>query len=142
MKKSLLLTAFFLPMVFAVCAQSTDEKEILQILREQTLEWNKGDLDNFMKGYWNNDSLMFVGKSGVTYGYQNTLNHYKETYNTADKMGKLAFDILQVKKLSDEYYMVLGKWSLKRNAGDVAGHYTLIFHKINGKWMIVSDHSS
>jgi hypothetical protein len=105
-------------------AQNKDQNEILNILREQSEAWNKGDLDAFMKGYWNNDSLMFVGKSGVTYGYKNTLNNYKKGYPNADKMGKLFFDILQVKKLSDEYYFVLGKWFLKRNAGDVGGHYT------------------
>ena len=142
MKQAFGLTVIFVVMFFSIKAQSPDEKEILQILHDQTREWNKGDLDNFMKGYWNNDSLMFVGSSGVTYGYQNTLSHYKETYNSADKMGKLLFDILKVKRLSNEYYLVLGKWSLKRNAGDASGHYTLIFRKITGKWKIVSDHSS
>ncbi len=131
-----------IPMVLSAFTQDADQKEILKILNDQTVFWNKGDIDNFMKGYWNNDSLMFVGKSSVTYGYQNTLTHYKETYSDADKMGKLFFEILKVKKLSNEYYFVLGKWFLKRNAGDVGGHYTLLFRKIKGKWMIVSDHSS
>ena len=136
---------FFLIMMMQVTystfSQDADQKAILKILTDQTVYWNKGDLDNFMKGYWNNDSLMFVGKS-ITYGYQNTLKHYKETYSDADKMGKLFFDILKVKKLSGEYYFVLGKWFLKRKAGDIGGHYTLLFRKINGKWMIISDHSS
>lgn len=123
-------------------AQSKDQKEIFTILDEQTKAWNKGDLDAFVKGYWKNDSLMFIGKSGVTYGYQNTLNNYKKSYASPEKMGKLTFDILQVKKISDEYYFVLGKWFLKRAAGDVGGHYTLMFRKIDGKWRIVSDHSS
>ncbi len=140
MKKVFLLFQVIL-ITSAALSQDADQREILKILNDQTMYWNKGDLDNFMKGYWNSDSLMFVGKS-VTYGYQNTLNHYKETYNTADKMGKLFFEILKVKKLSNEYYFVLGKWFLKRNAGDVGGHYTLMFRKIKGKWMIVSDHSS
>ncbi len=129
-------------MVLSAFTQDADQKEILKILNDQTVYWNKGDIDNFMKGYWNNDSLMFVGKSSVTYGFQNTLTHYKETYSDAEKMGKLFFEILKVKKLSNEYYFVLGKWFLKRNAGDVGGHYTLLFRKIKGKWMIVSDHSS
>ncbi len=131
-----------IPMVLSAFTQDADQKEILKILNDQTVYWNKGDIDNFMKGYWNNDSLMFVGKSSVTYGFQNTLTHYKETYSDAEKMGKLFFEILKVKKLSNEYYFVLGKWFLKRNAGDVGGHYTLLFRKIKGKWMIVSDHSS
>ena len=123
-------------------AQSTDENEIGIILNEQTIAWNKGDLDRFMKGYWNNDSLMFIGKDGITYGYQNTLDRYKKSYTDQEKRGKLNFEILKVKKLSNEYYFVLGKWFLKRIAGDTGGHYTLLFRKIRGRWLIVSDHSS
>ena len=123
-------------------AQSSDQKAILQILHEQTLAWNRGDLEAFMKGYWNNDSLQFVGKNGVTYGYANTLNNYKKNYNSPDLMGQLHFNILQVKQLSAEYCFVLGQWFLKRKAGDVGGHYTLLFRKIKGSWCIVSDHSS
>jgi len=142
MRKFYFLALLILPLCSVVKAQDRDQKEILEILNDQTISWNKGDLNSFMKDYWNNDSLMFVGKGGVTYGYQNTLTHYKETYNNADKMGKLFFDILKVKKLSGDYYFVLGKWFLKRNSGDVGGHYTLLFRKINGKWLIVCDHSS
>jgi len=141
MKRCFLLI-LMMQVVFAAFSQDADQIEILKILNDQTVYWNKGDIDNFMKGYWNNDSLMFVGKSSVTYGFQNTLAHYKETYSDADKMGKLFFEVLNVKKLSNEYYFVLGKWFLKRNAGDVGGHYTLLVRKIKGKWMIVSDHSS
>ena len=119
-----------------------DEKEIKDLLNRQTLSWNKGNLDEFMSGYWKNDSLMFIGKSGVTYGYGNTLSNYKTNYGDSAKMGKLFFEILKLKKLSAEYYWVLGKWFLKRSVGDVGGHYTLLFRKINGKWMIVADHSS
>ena len=142
MKKFSFFTLLMISMAVTVFAQDQDQQEILKILTDQTVSWNKGDHEGFMKGYWNNDSLMFVGKTGITYGYQNTLNHYKETYSNADKMGKLFFDILKVKKLSNEYFFVLGKWFLKRNSGDLSGHYTLLFRKINGKWLIVCDHSS
>jgi hypothetical protein len=57
-------------------------------------------------------------------------------------MGKLSFDILEVKRLSPGYYFVVGKWFLKRSVGDIGGMYTLLFRKINGKWVIVVDHSS
>ena len=74
--------------------QSADEKAIRKILYEQTLAWNRGDIDEFMKGYWNNDSLMFIGRSGVTYGYQNTLMNYKKNYRNADEMGTLLFNLV------------------------------------------------
>jgi hypothetical protein len=57
-------------------------------------------------------------------------------------MGQLKFDILHLKRLGKKHYFVVGKWYLKRSVGDVGGHYTLIFQKIKGKWVIVSDHSS
>ena len=68
-------------------AQSADEQTIRKVLGDQTIAWNNGNIEEFMKGYWNNDSLMFIGKSGVTYGYQNTLMNYKKNYNGADAMG-------------------------------------------------------
>ena len=137
-----ILTALLCFCFLQLAAQNNDEKAIIDLLNSQAEQWNKGNVDEFMKGYWNNDSLMFIGKAGVTYGYNNTLNNYKKNYANADEMGKLTFEFLNVKKISSEYYWVLGKWFLKRTVGDVGGHYTLLFRKINGKWLIVADHSS
>ena len=124
-------------------AQTKDEQNILSILDAQTKYWNAGDLENFMKGYWKSDSLMFIGKSGVTYGYNNTLQNYKKGYPTRDAMGILKFNILKVEKISADAFFVVGKWHLTREkAGDVGGHYTLLFRKIKGEWVIVADHSS
>ena len=125
-----------------VIGQSKDEIQIRKILNTQTQSWNRGDVKAFMKGYWENDSLMFIGKSGVTYGYKNTLENYKKNYPDTAAMGKLTFTLIQVKRLSPEYYHVTGKWHLKRTIGDIGGHYTLLFRKIKGQWVIISDHSS
>src|SRR5688500_3669788 len=81
------ITALFCFISIAVVAPSKptrrsggDEAAILKVLDKQKAAWNRGDIDGFMKGYWENDSLMFVGKSGVTYGWTNTLNNYKKGY--------------------------------------------------------------
>jgi uncharacterized protein (TIGR02246 family) len=118
------------------------ETAIRQLMADQAAAWNKGDVDEFMKGYWNNDSLMFIGHSGITYGYQQTLDHYKKDYSNADQMGQLFFTLLKVKPLSPDYYFVIGKWLLKRKTGDIGGIYTLLFRKIDGQWRIVCDHTS
>lgn len=140
MRKLLLL--FFLFSTNQLFSQSKDELAIRQLLDKQNAAWNRGDLDSFMKGYWENDSLMFIGKTGVTYGWSNTLKNYKKGYPDTAAMGKLTFTLIQVKKLSKEYYHVTGKWFLKRSIGDIGGHYTLLFRKINNHWVIISDHSS
>jgi ketosteroid isomerase-like protein len=140
--KKLIIFLLFMNSVFILNAQTPAEKEILSILEGQTKSWNSGNLDEFMKGYWNNDSLIFVGKKSVTYGFQNALNNYKNGYPDSAAMGRLSFNILEVKKLSPKYYFVVGRWLLNRTAGDLQGHFTLVFRKIKGKWQIVSDHSS
>lgn len=123
-------------------AQQKGEVQIREILSHQTESWNSGDIEGFMNGYWNNDSLIFIGKSGVTYGWHNTLNNYKKGYPDTASIGKLTFTLIQLKKLSKKYFHVTGKWFLKRSVGDIGGHFTLLFRKINGRWFIISDHSS
>ena len=125
-----------------VFAQSSNEKKIIALLDKQSAAWNKGDIDGFMEGYWKNDSLQFIGKSGITYGWNNTLSNYKKGYPSAAAMGQLQFTIINVKRLSSHWYQVVGKWHLKRTIGDVGGHFTLLLRKIKGNWVIVADHSS
>lgn len=122
--------------------QKTEEAQIRELLETQTKEWNKGNIEGFMQTYWKSDSLMFIGKNGIKWGWQETLNNYKKGYPDTTAMGKLSFDILVVKKLSQEYYYVVGKWMLKRSIGDLSGHYNLLLRKIAGTWVIVADHSS
>ncbi len=123
-------------------AQSKDEQAIRSILAGQTKFWNKGNIEAFMQGYWKNDSLLFVGKTGPKYGFKNTLENYRKSYPDTVIMGKLSFDIQKLKQLSPDYYFVLGKFMLKRSIGDASGYFTLLFRKIHNQWVIVADHSS
>ena len=123
-------------------AQSADEKSIREILSDQTEAWNKGNLENFMAGYWKSDSLLFIGKSGVNNGWQKTLENYQKGYPDTTAMGKLNFELLELRQISPDYFFVVGKWHLQRSIGNIGGHFSLLFNKINGKWKIVADHSS
>jgi ketosteroid isomerase-like protein len=142
MNRILLAGLFTVLSCMAVSAQTEPEKAIQKVMADQAEAWNRGSVDDFMKGYWNDDSLVFVGQSGLTYGYQQTLANYKKHYDTPEKMGKLFFTLLSIKQVSPDYCFVLGKWLLKRPVGDVGGTYSLLFHKIGGHWLIVVDHTS
>jgi ketosteroid isomerase-like protein len=141
MNKLILLVSLFISTVSF--AQTPAEKEILCILDTQTQSWNAGDIPSFMKGYWVSDSLMFIGKNGITYGYAQTLANYLKNYPSVEDMGKLNFDIKKTTLLSSEACFVIGKWHLKRGQkGDLSGHFTLLFRRLDGQWVIVADHSS
>ncbi len=106
--------------------------------------WNNGNIDGFMKSYWQSDSLIFIGKSGINYGWDKTITNYKKTYRTKQEMGTLKFENIICKPLNNSSHMVTGKWSLKRHdsIGNISGYYTLFWiKKING-WKIIYDHSS
>jgi hypothetical protein len=142
------LLAFTLPSLAQKNTQTTtptyhkNEIAIRALLAAQTKAWNEGDLVGFMEGYLPSDSLLFVGKSGPTYGFNNTLNNYKKGYPDTASMGKLTFTLLAVTPIEKKHYRVLGKWELKRSKGDVSGYFTLLFQKIKGKWFVIQDHSS
>lgn len=140
--KMAIIITLFMSYTNIVSAQYSPEQKIRSILNTQTQSWNEGDIENFMKGYWENDSLIFIGKNGTTYGWESTLKNYKKSYPDTVSMGKLSFDIIKVEKLSKRSYNVVGRWFLKRSIGNIQGAFTLLFKKINGSWVIVQDHSS
>ena len=123
-------------------AQSADEKAVREVMNKQITAWNNADIEGFMQTYRKNDSLMFVGSKGITYGWDSTLAHYKRIYPDKAAMGKLSFELKELKPLSDIYYFVIGKFLLERVSGNLRGYFTLLFKKINGEWYIVCDHTS
>lgn len=140
--KQLLALIFCLLISDTLFAQSRNESKIRAILKAQEASWNKADLRAFMKGYWESDSMLFMGKKGPTYGYTATLNNYLKSYPDTAHTGHFTSTIVSVKKLSRKYYIVVGQWHLKRSAGDVGGYYSLLFRRIKGEWLIVMDHTS
>ena len=142
MLNKLIFTTIVVFAVFCSQAQFADEKQIRTSMNEQTEAWNRGDINRFMETYWQNDSLMFIGKHGVTYGWEPTKQNYINGYPDTTAMGKLDFTILEVKRLSVLYFFVVGKWHLTRSAGNLEGHFSLLFKKVKGRWVIVADHSS
>ena len=140
--KKVLLTSLIIVSFFSIFAQSQDETAIKKVMDAQVIAWNDGNINNFMKTYWQNDSLMFIGKSGVTYGWQRTMDNYKKNYPDKAAMGRLSFNLLELKPLSSFYYFVVGQWHLQRSSGSIGGYFTLLFKKINSEWLIIVDHSS
>ena len=131
------------PVVFSQQKLETkDSLAIIDILNKQEKDWNRGDIDEFMKGYLKSKKLVFSGSSGPIYGWKATLDRYKKTYSDKEKMGKLKFEILNVIALSPEVIQLQGKFNLTRSIGDAFGYFTLNWIKVKNRWYIISDHTS
>lgn len=123
-------------------SSSEDRKAILSILASQQKAWNEGDLEKFMIGYLESDSLMFVGSGGIVYGYDNTLERYKRRYSSPELMGKLEFTVNDLKAVTKDVYFMAGAYHLKRDSvGDASGIFTLVWKREQNGWVIAADHS-
>jgi ketosteroid isomerase-like protein len=144
--KNLLFILIISAFVFSISfAQSNDEKaenDIRKVMSEQVIAWNNGDIDGFMKGYWNSPEMTFVSGVNVTKGWQPTLERYKKGYDSKAKMGVLTFTDLDITILSKKSAVVLGKWSLQREKDNPNGLFTLTFRKLKEGWRIILDHTS
>lgn len=145
MRNYIFKTSILLYLIFCLCqgllGQSAATKsQIKQIFEVQTEAWNKGDIQAFMQTYWKSDELLFLGKAGPVYGWQNTLERYLRTYPDRQTMGQLEFDIMDIKGRSDDVCSVVGKYHLTREGmDDLEGHFLIIVKHIGARWIIVAD---
>lgn len=116
--------------------------DIRTVLADQVNEWNNGSVEGYMKGYWNSDSTMFVSGGNVARGYRDVLARYKKAYDTREKMGKLEFSELAIRKVSSDIAIATGAWQLTRTYDKLGGRFTLIIEKKPAGWRIVYDHTS
>jgi ketosteroid isomerase-like protein len=143
MKNLIIALIFISSAIIAQTFSEVDRANILDALEQQRIAWNKGDLEGYMNGYWNSDSLRFIGKRGVQYGWNSTLENYRKGYPTKEDMGKLSFEVISIEGLGNNSAFMIGKWKLDYpDKPSVGGHFTLLYRKINGKWLVVADHSS
>lgn len=116
---------------------------ITNVLHQQAEDWNKGSIDDFMKGYWHSDSLQFIGMGGIKTGYDTVTARYKRHYDTKDKMGTLTFSDLVIEPLDSDTNLVhvTGKWHVQLKDTAQAGLFSLIWKQVGNDWRIMIDHT-
>jgi ketosteroid isomerase-like protein len=149
---SLILPALAMVLIFhaakahsggsATTPGGANQAAIMEVLTQQQNAWNQGDIATFMQGYWKSAELTFAGANGITRGYESVLARYQRSYPDLATMGKLDFSDLEFHALGDNAGLVLGKWHLARQAGDVGGVFSLVFQRFPDGWKIVHDHTS
>lgn len=120
----------------------SSQVRIQTIMDKQESAWNRGDVEGFMNGYLKSDSLCFIGRKGLNFGWQTTLDNYRDSYPDREAMGKLEFNNMEYKPLCPDYTFVIGQWTLFRETDTIGGHYSLLWQKTEKGWKIIADHSS
>jgi ketosteroid isomerase-like protein len=122
---------------------ATERAAVQKVLDDQTVAWNKGDLEGFMAGYWKSEKLSFFSGDKKTAGWQATLDRYRKRYQADGKvMGKLSFDELSIELLGDGHALVRGRFRLQLKNDAPTGIFTLLLRRLPEGWRIVHDHTS
>jgi beta-aspartyl-peptidase (threonine type) len=141
-----LLILVVLSMQLVSLARSSPEEQareaIRQVLDTQVADWNRGDLDGFMAGYWNSPELSFFPERDAR-GWVATREYYRKTYAAGPgQMGTLSFNNLEIDPLAPGNALVRGQYQLIRDSGMQTGFFTLIVRKLPEGWRIIHDHTS
>lgn len=137
--------------LFAVAGpvRADDAADVRAVLDAQAAAWNKGDLDGFMAGYWNDERLTFISGGTILRGWKATKERYEKRYRADGKeMGKLTFSELEIEPLAPTAAVVRGKFELvfekepDPKKKRPSGRFTLVVKKFADGWKVTHDHTS
>ena len=147
MKNNLRRYAFLLFLFLSVFtiqagAQNMLSKEaaIIAAMNSSAIDWNKGDLDSFMKMYTESSTMMMptgpVGVSAIRELYE------KKYFNGKMPGQNLFYDEMKVTMLGENYALLTGKFTLSgNNLPERSGRYSLVMIYTKDGWKILHDHS-
>ena len=73
------------------------------VLERQVADWNKGDLDGFLSGYWNSPKVVFQSGGQRHVGWNAMRERYRSRYQAEGKaMGRLEFSNLEIEALGPD----------------------------------------
>jgi ketosteroid isomerase-like protein len=142
-RKWITTTLLLLLACSCTAAQAAEDvkKEVTKVLDDQIAAWNRGSIDEFMRGYEVSESTVFTSGARVVRGWKNMLDRYRSAYGNGD-IGKLQFSEIEVTAISKDAALVLGRWQLQRAGQQSGGVFTLLFRKTRAGWRIIHDHTS
>ena len=140
--------ALFTLLVWGACRPNkmlnpAERREIEAVIEQQRLAWNRGDLAAYMDGYARTPGLVFTSGAKIRRGWDETSAAYQKRYGgDREKMGQLAFEILDVQAVGAGAAVVLGRWRLSETPESGSGVFSLVVEQQRPGWRIVHDHTS
>ena len=126
---------------------STSESKKIEVAIRKVFEaaseaWNRGDLDGYLASYWDSDKIIWISGGSLTRGKKGIEAAYKARFSSAQQMGKLTVAELEIDVLTPTDATAFGRWILVIDNEASKGFFTVQLRKIEGAWLLVSDHSS
>ena len=105
--------------VGATSSDADAEQAIRSVLDQQVAAWDRGDIKDFMSGYWNSPDLIYVGNTKVTRGWQTLLDRFEElSKSSGGQIGTLELTETQITVLSADSALVWGTYRVLQPGQD------------------------
>ena len=118
------------------------EATIRALFQEGTAAWNRGDLEAYLAGYWDSEKTRFTSGSRVLRGKKAIAAMFRSRFPSREQMGTFNVTNLEIQLLGDEDALVFGEWVHTVAGKDRRGAFTVHLARLDGAWVVVSDHTS
>ena len=126
-------------------ASGKDEETVKQILITEAAAIEKGDLQTLDKIWSNDESVLVFENGGINEGWENYRNKHLAPELKSFKDLKFTVSDIAVKadkKLAFATYKYALSADFNRQKIETGGVGTMVFEKIDGKWLIFHSHTS
>ncbi len=112
-------------------------------LERSALDWNRGDLDDFLSDYAAESTTTFIDGRRAQQGIDFIRRNYAPRFAPGARRDSLHFEEVKVRGLSPTLALVTARFILQRGAMVTAsGPFTLVMERRPEGWKILHDHSS
>ncbi len=144
--KKIFAILLLVPFLFSFKPVQDDEaikKEIMANALKSAEYWNKGDVENYMNiCYPKREDVLMQSSNSRIYGFTKLYEMYVKVFKNEETRGVLSFSDIEVKVITSETVMEIGKFTLDFKDGKKrSGYYTALLKKFPEGWRIVHDHS-
>ena len=104
--------------------------------------WNRGDLAGYMAGFARSERTRHIFNRDVTVSHSAIEARFRSRYPDPSSMGTISNSDLDISVLAPDAASAFAHWTFERDGKTFAGVFTLIFRRLDGRWVIVHDHST
>jgi len=119
-------------------------QDVRDAIARREADWNKGDLDGFLKAYSNAPNLVLQFGGERVDGFQAVSDWYQRVYKAEGRdMGRASFTSVEVETLGGDIALARGGWSHSLpNGSEPRGLFTIILRRFSDGWKIIHEHVS
>ncbi len=114
-----------------------------QTLDAQVSGWNAGAPDKATSVYYDSPEMLWVNRTGIRKGYDLVRASYQRTPAERSRMGTYSYEPLHTDRLSRDCVFLVIRWKIESNGRTTMGGVTsMVWKRINKKWVIAAEHAS